>query len=172
MSGDKKKFSAWTFGRGLEIGGTILDGLGRQSQISSSVASVYSQARSMYDTAANNRLSASYQDMFTYLEDQEFARTISQAMSKQDASFAGRGLAGGASADAIRRSSRKSLQRARGMKRMVGKTRSMALRMQAEQLEHNAAKSIKYAQQSSKTSTGLNLFSTALNVASIFYPKP
>lgn len=161
----------WDFfssGKGFQLGGSILSGMAALDDINTGLASTYSKVRGMYNQASSNMYQANVQDVFTALEDESFRTGITKALSKQSVSFSGRGISGGVSADEIRRSSRESLERQRAAKHLVGSTRSMALRRQAEMLIQEGRTASSYAQKQARRASINTSLSTGINIASLF----
>jgi hypothetical protein len=159
----------FTSGRNWQIAGSVMQGIGTGQKINNNLANTYSQVQNMYNKAGSNIQQANMQDLFTHLEDQSFRTGIRKALSKQTGAFIGRGVSGGASAEAIRLSSKRSLEKQRSAKHLVGATKSMALRQQAEDLIAQGKSAVSYAKKSAKRQRIGNFLSTGINTASLFF---
>lgn len=166
---DKTPFKDFfTSGKGLQVAGAVLQGFGGQQRTRTGLSNTYAQVQSMYNRATSNREQANMQDYFTHLENESMMTAITKALSKQTSSFKGRGIGGGATAEAIRRSSKRALEKQRSAKHLVGSTRSFALRRQAERLISEGQSAVKMAQSNARSARRSNFLSTAINVASLF----
>lgn len=153
---------------GFELSGTLLDSYADYGSTMQAYDSLMSKGSEMIFKGQQNLFADQHNEIMKNERLRRIGSNINAALSKQKASFSGRGISSGVSADAISRLSEKRLNQQRDDYNYVTGIKSLAMREQARYLIDAGGRTMANASSAKNKSNMLNVLNTGLNIAQIF----